>query len=179
MNDFQGMLYTIEIICTVMFWIGMPIFHQDLLLFTGVNPNGEAMMKIIHLKGNLDVFKGPIMNHTIRLMVSGTMRLTCTRSMISSEIAIPAWKIMVIEDMINLLGLLGLTVVIMHMMIMGTSPVFLLIIVGRVAMRGIMITIGIVMILIMKEVPKEIVIGSDAIPAIENETRKVLAGKKI
>lgn len=86
---------------------------------------------------------------------------------------------MVIEDMINLLGLLGLTVVIMHMMIMGTSPVFLLIIVGKVAMRGIMITIGIVMILIMKEVPKEIVIGSDAIPAIENETRKVLAGKKI
>lgn len=90
---------------TETFWIGRPICHQDLLLATGVNPNGEVMMKIIHMTGNLNVFRGLIMKHIIRLMLSGIMRLMHTQNMISIEMAITAMKIMVIEGMINLLGL--------------------------------------------------------------------------
>lgn len=178
MIDIQGMLYTKEIISTAMFWIGRPICHQDLLLANGVNPNGGFTMKIIHLKGNLDVFRGLIMNHTIKWMVLGIRKLTCTRSMISFEMVIPTLKTMVIEAMTNLPGLQGMTMMIMHMMIMATSPVFR-IIGGRIAMRGIMIMVGIVMILIMKEMVEEIVIGGDVNHAIENETRDVLVGKKI
>lgn len=172
------MLYTREIISIVMFWIGRPICHQDLLLVNGVNPNGGVMMKIIPLKGNLDVFKDLTTNHTIKWMGSGIVRLTFTQSMISFETVIPTLKTMVIEDMSNLLGLQGMTVTITRMMIMATSPVFH-IIEGRIAMRGIMIMVGIVMILIMKEMAEKIVIGSDVNHAIENETRDVSVRKKI
>lgn len=178
MKDIPGMLYTREIISIVMFWIGRPICHQDLLLVNGVNPNGGVMMKIIPLKGNLDVFKDLTTNHTIKWMGSGIVRLTFTQSMISFETVIPTLKTMVIEDMSNLLGLQGMTVTITRMMIMATSPVFH-IIEGRIAMRGIMIMVGIVMILIMKEMAEKIVIGSDVNHAIENETRDVSVRKKI
>lgn len=136
------------------------------------------MMKIINLKGNLDVFRDLIMNHTTKWMVLGIGRLTCTRSMISFEMVIPALKTMVIEAMTNLPGLQGMTVMIMHMMIMATSPVFPTI-EGRIATRGITIMVGIVMILIMKEMAEEIVIRGDVNHVIENETRDVLVGKKI
>jgi hypothetical protein len=178
MKDIQGMLYTREIISTVMFWKGKPICHQDLLLANGVNPNGGVMMKIIHLTGNLGVFKGLIMNHTIKWMVSGIGRLTCTRSMISFEMVIQTLKTTVIEDMTNLQGLQGMTAMIMHMMIMATRPVFH-IIGGRIAMTGIMIMVAIVMILIMKKIAEEIVVGGDVNHAIESETRDVLVGKRI
>jgi hypothetical protein len=178
MKDIQGMLYTREIISTVMFWKGKPICHQDLLLANGVNPNGGVMMKIIHLTGNLGVFKGLIMNHTIKWMVSGIGRLTCTRSMISFEMVIQTLKTTVIEDMTNLQGLQGMTATIMHMMIMATSPVFH-IIGGRIAMTGIMNMVAIVMILIMKKIAEEIVVGGDVNHAIESETRDVLVGKRI
>lgn len=175
------MLFTREIISTVTFWIGRPICHLDLLLATGVKPNGEVMMKIMHLTGNLDVFRGPIMNRIIRLMVSGIVRLTPIQNMKGFGMAILALKTMVIEDMINLPGLLEMTMVmIMHMMmIMTTSPEHPLIIVGRIAMRGIMIMVDIVMILIMKEVVEEIVIGGDANHVIGNELRVVIVGKEI
>jgi hypothetical protein len=158
--------------------MGRRFCHQDLLLASGVNPNGGVTMKIIHLKGNLDAFRDLIMNHTTKWMVLGIGRLTCTRSMISFEMVIPTLKTIVIEAMTNLPGLQGMTVMIMHMMIMATSPVFP-IIGGRIVMRRIMIMVGIVMILIMKEMAEEIVIGGDVNHAIENETRDVLVGKKI
>lgn len=175
MKDIPGMLYTREIIFTEMFWIGRPTCHQDLPLVNGVNPSEGVMMKIIPLKGNLDVFRDLTTNHTIKWRVSGTVRLTFTRSMISFEMVIPT---MVIEDMTNLLDLQGMTVMIMRMMIMATSPVFH-IIEGRIAMREITIMVGIVMILIMKEMAKKIVIGGDVNHTIENETRDVSVGKKI
>jgi hypothetical protein len=178
MKDIQGMLYTREIISTVMFWKEKPICHQDLLLANGVSPNGGVMMKIIHLKGNLGVFKGLIMNHTIKWMVSGIGRLTCTRSMISFEMVIQTLKTTVIEDMTNLQGLQGMTAMIMHMMIMATRPVFH-IIGGRIAMTGIMIMVAIVMILIMKKIAEEIVVGGNVNHAIGSETRDVLVGKRI
>lgn len=73
-----------------------------------------------------------------------------------------------------------MTVMIMHMMmIMTTSPEHPLIIVGRIAMRGIMIMVDIVMILIMKEVVEEIVIGGNANHVIGKEIREVIVGKEI
>lgn len=67
MKDIQGIQFTREIISTLTFWTGRPTCRQDhLLLATGVNQNEEVMMKIILLTGNLDVFRGPIMNHIIR-----------------------------------------------------------------------------------------------------------------
>ena len=162
---------------TVIFWIGRAICHRDLLLATGINPKGEVMMKIIQMTGNLDVFRGLITSHIIRLMPSGNVILTRTQNMINFGMPMAALKTMVIQDMINLPGLAVMTMTI-HMMIMATSPVFL-IIVGRIAMRGIMSMVGIVMILIMKEVVEEIVIGGGANPVIENVIEEVLVGKEI
>lgn len=99
------LLFTREIISPVTFWIGRPICRQDLLLDTGVNPNGEVMMKIIHLIGNLDDFRGLITNHIIRLTVSGIVRLTTTQNMKGFGMAIPTLKTMLIEDMKKLPGL--------------------------------------------------------------------------
>ena len=163
---------------TVIFWIGRAICHRDLLLATGINPKGEVMMKIIQMTGNLDVFRGLITSHIIRLMPSGNVILTRIQNMINFGMPMAALKTMVIEDMINLPGLEDMIAMIMHMMIMATSPVFL-IIVGRIAMRGIMSMVGIVMILIMKEVVEEIVIGGGANPVIENVIEEVLVGKEI
>ncbi|MCH86566.1 putative RNA-binding protein, partial [Trifolium medium] len=50
---------------------------------------------------------------------------------------------------------------------------------ARIAMTGIMIMVAIVMILIMKKIAEEIVVGGDVNHAIENETRDVLVGKRI
>jgi hypothetical protein len=61
---------------------------------------------------------------------------------------------------------------------MATSPVFR-IIGGRIAMTGIMNMVAIVMILIMKKIAEEIVVGGDVNHAIESETRDVLVGKRI
>ena len=73
-----------------------------------------------------------------------------------------------------------MTVMIMHMMmIMTTSLERPLIIIGRIAMRGIMIIVDIVMILIMKEVVEEIVIGGNANHVIGKEIREVIVGKEI
>lgn len=72
-----------------------------------------------------------------------------------------------------------MTVMIMHMMIMTTSPELPHIIIGRIAMRGIMIMVGIVTTLIMKEAVEEIVIGDDVNHVIGNEIRKVIVGKEI
>lgn len=174
MKDIKEMLYIREILSPVMVWTERPICHQDLLLATGVNPNGEVMTKIIHLKGNLDDFRGLIMNLIIRS--TGIVKSACTKNMINFRMTIPALKIMLIEDMINLPGLQEMTVMIMHMMIMATSRVFLTT-AGRIAMRGIMIMVGIVMILIMIEAIEEIVIGGNV--NHENEIRKALVGKEI
>jgi hypothetical protein len=77
----------------------------------------------------------------------------------------------VITDLIGLLGLGNVTVMIMHMMIMTISHT--LIKIGRIAMRGIMNMVGIVMILIMKEAAGEMAIGGGVDPMIENMTREV------
>ena len=78
----------------------------------------------------------------------------------------------VITDLIGLLGLGNVTVMIMHMMIMTISHT-LLIKTGRIAMRGIMNMVGIVMILIMKEAAGEMAVGGGVDPMIENMTREV------
>ena len=78
----------------------------------------------------------------------------------------------VITDLIGLLGLGNVTVMIMHMMIMTISHT-LLIKIGRIAMRGIMNMVGIVMILIMKEAAGEMAVGGGVDPMIENMTREV------
>jgi len=72
-----------------------------------------------------------------------------------------------------------MNVMIMPMKIMTTSPGLPLIIVGRIAMTGIMIMVGIVMILIMKEVVEETVIGGDVNHVIGNVIREVIVGKEI
>lgn len=104
--------------------------------------------------------------------------MTPTQNMKGFGMAILALKIMVTEDMISLPDFQDMNVMIMPMKIMTTSPGLPLIIVGRIAMTGIMIMVGIVMILIMKEVAEETVIGGDANHGIGNVIKEVIVGKE-
>lgn len=178
MKGTQGIIYIIEVPSTVMFWIGRHIRHQDHPLAIGVNPNVEVMMKIIHWIGNLDVFSVLIMIHIIRLMLSEIGRLIHIQNLISFGMAMPAMKTMVIEDMINLAGLGDMIMMTMHMMMIMAIGLVYPIIIGRIAMRGILIMVDTVMILIMEEV-EEIVIGSDADLGTENMIKDIQVGKEI
>lgn len=165
MKDTQEIMSTQEMPSTVTFWIEITTHHHHLLLVSGHSQEGEAMRKNIQLIGNLDDMINSILTPIMRWILFMTLRLIHFRNLINFGMAIAMLRTIVIMDLISLLDLGDVSVMIMHMMIMSIDPVLPLK-TGRIVVKGIMT--GIVMILIMREVVGEMVIGGGVNPVIEN-----------